>query len=166
VDHEVMADVERRKSAVVRLVESLGAAGMGSGYAMAPPHVPGGEQPASDELRGLIRSVIEETADAGDAVIVAHAASHALAEREDVLRVLLTASEATRQGRIASALEISDGEAARALRRSDADRADYLKRFYRVNAEAPTHYDLVINTDKLSPEQAAHLVVQASTGAA
>jgi cytidylate kinase len=164
VDHEVMAEVERRKSTLVRLVESLSAAGMGSGYVMAPPHGPGSDQPASDELRGLIRSVIEDTADSGDAVIVAHAASHALAGREDVLRVLLTASEATRQERIAGALGISDGEAARAVRRSDADRADYLKRFYRISAEAPTHYDLVINTDKLSPEQAAQLVVHASAG--
>ena len=58
--------------------------------------VPGGTDatPAhlSAELRELIRSAIEEIADAGQVVIVAHAASHALAARSDVLRVLVTAS--------------------------------------------------------------------------
>ena len=48
------------------------------------------------------------------------------------------------------------------LKRSDAGRADYIKRFYSIAAELPTHYDLVINTDKLSPEQAARLIVEAA----
>ena len=46
----------------------------------------------SDELRAYIREAIEETAGHGKAVIVAHAASHALAGRQDALRVLVTAS--------------------------------------------------------------------------
>ena len=49
----------------------------------------------SDELRNLIRMAIEETAERGNVVIVAHAASHALAGRYDVLRVLVTASAET-----------------------------------------------------------------------
>jgi cytidylate kinase len=56
---------------------------------------------------------------------------------------------------------VSEADAARAVKRSDADRADYLKRFYRVSDELPTHYDLVINTDKVAPEHAARLVVEA-----
>ena len=39
---------------------------------------------------------------------------------------------------------------------------DYLKRFYGVAVELPIHYDLVINTDALSVEQAAALIAQAS----
>ena len=38
---------------------------------------------------------------------------------------------------------------------SDAARADYLERFYGVEPELPTHYDLVVNTDVLTVEQAA-----------
>ena len=162
VDEKVVADVERRKSALVRVIEGMGTAGVGAGYAMAPPQLTGQEQPPSDALRGLIRSAIEEMAGEGSAVIVAHAASLALGERADVLRVMVTASPQTRERRFAALLGLDAKEAARALKRSDAGRTDYIKRFYGIGAELPTHYDLVINTDKLSPEQAASLIVEAA----
>jgi cytidylate kinase len=121
-------------------------------------------EPASDELRGMIRSVIEETAASGSAVIVSHAASLALAGRDDVLRVLLTAPPQTRERRLAATLGVDEKEAARAVKRSDSARGDYIKRFYGIRAELPTHYDLVINTEKLAPEHAARLIVEASGG--
>ncbi|HEY4427101.1 MAG TPA: cytidylate kinase-like family protein [Solirubrobacteraceae bacterium] len=164
VDTDVVADVERRKSLLVRLVEGLGtagtSAGLGTGYAVPAAVVDGVERPASDELRGTIQSVIEETAGRGNAVIVAHAASLALGERDDVLRVHLTASTPTRERRLAGALGVDQKEAAQKLKRSDAGRADYLKRFYGVGSEQPTHYDLVINTDKLAPEEAVGVIVR------
>lgn len=159
VDEEVIADLERGKSALVRLIESFGAAGVGVGYL---PPASGADQPASDELRGLVRSVIEDTAAEGNAVILAHAASVALGRREHVLRVLVTASPDTRTRRLASSLGLDDKQAARAMKRSDAARADYLRRFYSLGAEQPHHYDLVINTDRLAPARAAELVVQAA----
>ncbi len=164
VDEEVVADVERRKSRLVRLVEGLGTAGLSAGYAVPATEVVGRGEPASDELRGMIRSVIEDTAASGSAVIVSHAASLALAERDDVLRVLITAPARTREQRLAAILGVDESEAARALKRSDAGREDYIKRFYGVAAELPTHYDLVINTEKLTPERAAELIVSAAGG--
>ncbi len=170
VEQEVVADVERRKSRVVRLLEGLASSGMAAGGSAAGyvpvPNIIGDEQPAGEELRGLIRSVIEEIATAGSAVIVAHAASLALGGREDVLRVFVTASPQVRAERLCISLGISEREAARTVKRSDAGRADYIKQFYGASAELPTHYDLVINTDKLSPETAARLVVQAASGRA
>jgi cytidylate kinase len=161
VDHEVVADVERRKSTVMKLLEGMGPASLSTaGIAMLPEDF-GLGRPASDDLRALIRSVIEETADAGSVVIVAHAASLALGTRDDVLRVLITASVPTRQRRLAEAMQIDEKEAGRVIKKSDAGRADYIKRFYRIAAELPTHYDLVINTDKVTSENAARLVVEA-----
>lgn len=165
VEREVVADLERRKSRVMSLLEGFASAGLAAGYVPAPNVLSEGE-PASDELRGLIRSVIEEVADAGSAVIVSHAASMALGEREDVLRVLVTASPRVREQRLAAGLGIDEKEAARTVKQSDAARADYIRRFYGVGAELPTHYDVVINTDQLSPEHAARLIVQAAGGAA
>jgi cytidylate kinase len=95
-------------------------------------------------------------------VIVSHAASLALGERADVLRVLVTASTKKRKQELAKALEVDEKEAARVLKRSDSGRADYIKRFYEIDAELPTHYDLVINTDTLTPERAAELIVAAA----
>ena len=48
------------------------------------------------------------------------------------------------------------------MKESDAGLRDYLKRFYNVDQELPTHYDLVVNTDVLSIEQAANLVTKAA----
>jgi Cytidylate kinase-like family len=160
VEEEVVADVERRKSRLVRLLEGLGPAGMATGPVI-PAEGLGFDQPASDELRGLIRSVIEDTATAGEVVLVSHAASLALGAREDVLRVLVTAPTPTRQRRLAATLGVDEKEAGRMLKRSDAGRADYLKRFYGVGAELPSHYDLVINTDRITPEAVARLIVDA-----
>jgi cytidylate kinase len=160
VDTDVVADVERRKSALVKLLEGMAPAGTAGGAFLIAPEV--GAPGASGELRGLIRSVIEETATAGNVVIVAHAASLALAGRDDVLRAFITASTETRQQRLAQTLQIDERKAAGLVKKADANRADYVKRFYGIGAEQPTHYDLVINTDKLTPDDAAHLIVDAA----
>ena len=91
-----------------------------------------------------------------------HAASYALADRSDVLRVLISASPETRAHRIAEAKGWSDSDAAKAVARGDAGRADYLKRFYDIDAELPTHYDIVIDTDQLDAVAAADLIVSAA----
>jgi cytidylate kinase len=166
VEPNVVADVEQRKSVVTRLLESMGPAAMASGGFVMLPEDSRYGRAAEDELRMLIRSAIEEFAGAGGVVIVAHAASLALAGRDDVLRVLMTASQKTRQSRVAAALGISESEATRFLKRSDAGRAQYVKRFYGIGEELPTHYDLVINTDRLAPGAAAQLIVQTAKGSA
>jgi cytidylate kinase len=110
----------------------------------------------------LIRSVLWETAERGNAVILAHAASLALANRTDVLRVWITASPATRARRLAAEQTTSETNAKKLITRSDANRADYLKRFYGASAELPTHYDIVLNTDRLTPDDAAALILSAA----
>lgn len=164
VDTDVMADVERRRSRVLRVMEGLGTAGAGAGYMVPGADIFVPSAPPSDALRGMIRSVIDDTAAKGSAVILQHAASLALAEREDVLRVLLTAPLPTRERRVASALGVDEKQAAREIKQSDNARADYLKRFYGVDAELPTHYDLVVNTDVLAVQEAVSAILAAVHG--
>ena len=92
-------------------------------------------------------------------VIVAHAASYALAGRDDVLRVLVTGSAMARAGALAASDGIGPDEAVEQIRESDEARADYLRRFYQVDHEMPEHYDLCISTDGLTPAQAAAVIV-------
>ena len=96
------------------------------------------------------RATIGQVAEEGKVVIVAHAASFALRERPDTLRVFLTASPETRASRL--------GADAKALAKSDGNRADYLKRFYDIGAEQPYHYDFVLNTDRLDAAGAAEII--------
>jgi cytidylate kinase len=167
VTAEVVSDVEQRRSLVLRLLEHLPPSAAGA--APFTPYVPlefAERTPASEELRDLIRTAIEEIADRGAAVIVSHAASMALGGREGTLRVLITGSREERRVRLKEAQGVSEREAEKLIARGDANRADYLKRFYGVAAEQPTHYDLVLNTDRLSPEEAADIVVHAAEGPA
>jgi cytidylate kinase len=163
VTPETVADVEKRKGMLHRLLEGLsevgpaGAAGF-TGFA-AIAEDPG---PNRDALRGLIRSVLEESAEQGNVVIVAHAASLALGGNPDVLRVLITASPETRAKRVAEAQNVDEAEAKKIVERGDANRADYLKRFYSAGAESPTHYDIVINTDRVGVDDAAALILGAA----
>ena len=107
---------------------------------------------STEKLRGLIRDAILATAAEGRVVIGAHAASFALAGRDDVLRVLVTASTDVRGARIAAADGLDEKAAVRQLEESDKGRSAYLASFYGVSRELPTHYDLVVNTDRLAPD--------------
>jgi len=95
-------------------------------------------------------------------VIVAHAAAFALAGRDDLVRVLVTAPVEIRTGRLAEARDGDEANAASELKRSDEARAAYLKTFYDVERELPTQYDLVVNTEVLDPDEAADLIARAA----
>jgi cytidylate kinase len=112
------------------------------------------------DLLALIREAIEQAAARGDVVIVAHAASHVVAG-PDALRVLVTASPDRRATRLAE-LEGIRADEARKIKDADTGRRDYLKSFHGVDQEAPTHYDLVLNTDVLQIDEAARVIARAA----
>ena len=157
LDPAHVADVERRKPLIARLLGQMGqqgAVGLPTGDATR-------SLPSDVDLRKLIAAVLGSFADQGSVVIVAHAASFALAGR-DVLRVLVTASPDTRAARVAAERKVEERTAARLLKDEDAGRADYLKRFYDFDRELPTHFDIVVNTDVLTLAGAADVIVAAA----
>jgi CMP/dCMP kinase len=156
LDPAFVADAERRRSFASRLLGGMG----GQGTLRLPTGEAARALPSDADLRALITDAVSAIVRQGGAVIVAHAASFAVAPGEAV-RVFVTASPSTRGDRIARERNLGAGDAEQALRAEDAGRADYLKRFYGVEREQPTHYDLVINTDAVSPVAAAAVVAAA-----
>jgi cytidylate kinase len=160
VEPGAVADAERRKSLLSRIAD---AAARGSVESAAA-----GPWPTSfdedNKLLSLIQDAVKEAADRGRVVLVAHAASYACAENPDVLRVSITAPLPARVSRVAAAEGISEKEANKSLRQSDAGRASYLKRVYKISKEAPTDYDVVINTERMTPDAAADLIVELVQG--
>jgi hypothetical protein len=158
IESGVVADAEQRKSRLLRVLDLLTDVGAGSGMMGVEPAPV--RQAREAEHRQLILDVLEEIGGEGNAVIVAHAASMALAGRDGMLRVLVTASPEVRRKRLAE----SEGEeqAAKLVKQSDAARAEYFKRFYSIEQELPSHYDLVVSTDSIPPEQAAEIIVHAA----
>ncbi len=177
VSVETIADVERRKTFMGKLVGRLippSAAASDPGFrqsldaqvtaglvGLALP-LEGGPRLSGDELRGKIRSAIDEYMAHGEVVILAHAASHSLRGRAGVLRVLVTGSVPARTARIAASRLLSEPDAAKLVRTGDANRADYLKRFYGIERESPEQYDLVVDTDELTVDDAARMILSAA----
>ena len=158
-----VADAEQRKSLLSRVLSELGSGHAAEAWAVtgiAPPV--SGDESSPALLQSLIVDVVHEVAGQGDIVIAAHGASFALGGRSDVLRVHVAASPDTRASRLAESGELTSKAAQKQIRESDRSRADYLRRFYGIESEAPTHYDLVVNTDTMSYEDAAQLVALAA----
>src|SRR3954462_782692 len=87
LDHARVAGAEERRGLIARLLDAVeqSAAGLPEPYMYAGdvqlPGAPG------EDVRELIREAVRQTADEGDGVIVAHAASLALAGRTEAVRV-------------------------------------------------------------------------------
>ena len=163
IQAHVMAELEVRRSVVERVMRELltpKSTRVSGGFTAPAASEP---TPRAENVRDLLRGVIEDIANRGEAVIVSHAASHALAGHSDALRVLVTAGRKTRRDRLKAARNTSDKEAEKLVARGDASRADYIKRFYDVSAELPTHYDIVVNSDRLPVAQAAEIIVRAAS---
>jgi hypothetical protein len=162
VSPEEVAEVERSPSLISRIINMLGA-GAAPEYAgrwLAPE-----ELDPSPTYRRLIQDVVREIAAQRNVVILAHGASMLLAGTPGVLRVLVTASPATRAARLAAKSGYDERHAMREVQRTDRERREFFKRFHDLDEELPTHYDLVVNTDGLSPETVARVIAHAATSA-
>jgi hypothetical protein len=171
VDLKLVEAVEHRQPLLRGLMEKLAAArdlvgpatlALGLPVFVSPERE--GYRATPEDLRRLIQAAIHEIASDGHAVIVAHAASMTLATRTDIARVLVTASAETRVRRLVAAQGVAAEAAAAAITTADRGRRDYFRRFYDIDQEQPTHYDVVVNTDVLTPELAAEVIVCAAQG--
>ncbi|MBN2172058.1 MAG: cytidylate kinase-like family protein [Candidatus Krumholzibacteriota bacterium] len=93
----------------------------------------------------------------GNVVILGRGANFVL-PAEAGLRVLVTGSEKQRRQRLAAVDDLSSRQAAKALRREDGRRLDFLRTHFAGAAREMEHYDLVISTDMLGVEAAATVI--------
>jgi cytidylate kinase len=163
VSRQEVAEVEHSPSLISRIMSAIGGSVVPPEY--AGPPLTQDEIDPSPSYRRLIQDVIREVAARKNVVILAHGASILLAGKPGVLRVLVTASPATRAGRVAAETGNSERQATREIQHSDRERKSFFKRFHNLEEELPTHYDLVVNTDVLSSEASARIIAHAATSA-
>ncbi len=151
-----VASAERRQGLLARMMDNLARA------SLSTPEIPGA---ASDYVQMLgpdypevIVGVIGEVAAAGKCVLVAHGAGHALGPADGVVRVLVTGSVDARAIRLKKDAH-GPKRARQEITESDKARLDFLKRFYGVDAETAEAYDLVINTDRVTADEAVKVVL-------
>lgn len=151
---------EQTPSLATRFLEALARGSGGTADPWNDPF-PLADSPmmTSRNYRRLIERVVEDLAEQEDVVIVGHSSSVVLRERADTLRVFVTASVAKRVERIMELTQSDEKRARRLVRETDRDRTDFFRRFYDVDWLSAISYDLCINTDHISPSQAAEIVV-------
>lgn len=165
VSPQMVAEAETTKPLLLRILESLGRSGVASieGTYIPPPPM-GPDVPDPELYETLIEQVIKEAANEGKAVIVGHGAGIALTDAASALRVFVTASPKVRAERVANSGGSGIKEALKAVEESDKQRREFLRRFYELAEEDAVHYDMVLNTDDLSPATVAALVVAVAKG--
>lgn len=111
------------------------------------------------ELRELA-SVLATLGERGMAVVVARGALSIL-PRERTLRVLIVAPLADRVQRAIASTGGTREAAARRVEQDDADRLAFLRDRLGLSGDDPVLYDLVLNTQELSTDASAALIVEA-----
>jgi hypothetical protein len=143
IDPREVADEERRKSRVARVLEAI-AQGSGEAWALGvsgPPRI--GDELRGDDMRALIRETIAQTAERGSMVIVAHAASHAVTRGPGRCA---SSHGSPRRVTGSSPREALDKPVPLGVGRFGRGPPRLPERFYDVD-ELPTQHDLVVNTD-------------------
>lgn len=122
-----------------------------------------GQVPCREDILSLVEHVIRAAADRGNVVIVGRGAQVVLADRPEALHVRVIAPLPFRCQRIAAREGVDLAEAMDLIRRTDRDRARYLRQYYHVDWEDSQLYHLTINTERTGIDLAARLIAGAAS---
>jgi len=120
--------------------------------------------PAPESIQAYQNSIsdmMHELAAGGNVVIVGRAGQVILRDNPQVLHVKVIAPENIRFQRVAQQQSTTLECAQAQVLTSDQARKNYLKKYYQIRWDDPQLYDLIVNTARLLPQQAAYLICQA-----
>jgi len=117
-----------------------------------------GLHPASWKLVRQTTESILQLAELGHAIVVGRAANFITAGMENTFHLRLVGSLDRRAERIMALHRISRRAALSFIRKSDAGRKRYVRRYYQQDIENLLAYHLVVNTDLLTEEETAEMV--------
>jgi len=146
---------------VGRIAEALGHTypigdGIGGAY------LPTWEIPLDDAhyLVGL-ESIIKELAKKEAIVIRGRGSQFILKDFPGALHILVVAPLVLRVKRVMESSKVEESEARKMIQRFDSSRRVFTKRYFHAALEDPINYDLVINTEHLSFENATTILTSA-----
>ena len=147
---------ERAASVMEKLVGVLGIGGFATAYSMLPPRWMDDER-----LLHMTRTIVEEIARTGRAIIVGRGGNHILAGRPRTLHVFIFAPLEARVRRVSEVEKFTRPEAERRVAGMDRLRTDYVRGFYHADWRDPTHYNLTIDSSVWGDEATAELILAA-----
>lgn len=114
-------------------------------------------------LISMANEIMEALAKRGNIVIVGRAGFAVLADYADVLNVRIGNSFSARVQRVMESEGLTDFDAAvERVKDDDEVHSKYVQRFYNKHWDDPANFDLVVNTDDLSVEEAVQKIVEAA----
>jgi cytidylate kinase len=113
-----------------------------------------------DEVSRVLMQVIGTIARHGKAIIVGRGANFVLPP-EKCFRVRIVAPMSMRVNRVAEIHGITKAEAKKRVLSTESDRRAYVRKYFHADIRDPAHYDMVLNTGKLSVESAAAAICRA-----
>ena len=157
-EQEVIAKEMPTSSLLGRIAEALGR----SGVYFEGAYLPAWEIPLGDtRYLEALTSVVKELVRSQPLVILGRGSQFILKDYPDVFHVLVVAPIEVRVGRVMQDLKLDRETAKIEIARYDSTLREFFKRFFKAEPEDPTHYDLVINTERFGFQAAASIVVDA-----
>ena len=114
-----------------------------------------------EEIIKMLNQVVQATAHHGNVVILGRSGFEVLSGFADVLHIRIQAPLAVRIGRVMEKQNLSFEQAEAVVKEKDRVRLAFVEEFYKVPWGSMKAFDLVVSTDKISPEMAETWVVQA-----
>jgi hypothetical protein len=159
VSEATIEQAERVPSLLTRMMEALGRYPSGFELAEAIPSVPHVPPMSSDAYRQFIDQVIQQLEETTDAVVIGHASQAVLRGSQKAIHVFIAAPLERRARLVAGQEGVSQEEAIRHVKATDAERGEFLQRYYGLRWHVPANYDLVLNTGRLPVSAAASMIV-------
>lgn len=147
---------ERVGSFIEQVVESFGVGGFERAYNIPPPL-----RLKDSQLARLTRQLIEEAAQAGNAIIVGRGGNCILADRPRTLHVFVFAPLGARIERLMRREGLTRGEAERRIGGMDKLRTDYAHKFYQADWRDPDRYTLQLDSSVWGETGTADAIMQA-----
>lgn len=120
-----------------------------------------GLKPSDWTLIHKTTDTILQLARMGNVIIVDRGANIIASKLKNTFHVRLVAPLEKRIEHIEELLGVNEREAANYVKKEDENRRQYLKSYFHAEIDDPLNYHLVVNTDLLSYEGAAHLIAEA-----
>jgi len=106
----------------------------------------------------LLHDIISKIADEGNTVILGRGSQYILKEHKEARHVLLVADKEYRILFIEEKYDLFTKHAVNTVNMEDKRRLNLFRRFHKEYYDSPAHYDLVLNTRKISLDKACELI--------
>ena len=117
-----------------------------------------GMHPTKREMAHNISKSIIKLADMGNVIIVGRGSFYITRHHSNGLHIRLIGSMQKRVKHMVDEYSLNLKQAEEYIKKEDQERHDYVKKLFGVDLNDPHHYDMVINTDKLSSQEITALI--------